>query len=682
MKHKRKLRVRRHDKPTSIDEQIADTFEDILVLLDEVEDEGLRELWRDAISDFTHSGNVSRLVEVCKWRRAVVPLDEFIFGETYLSQLEADIYPGVWQALQDLDTDQYDEAILKGALGIGKSTLANLATARDLYKISCMADPQATYGIARGSPIVFTMQSVRLSTAKKVVFTEFGRYVRNSPYFKTMYPYDKYVTSMMIFPEHNVTIMPLSSANSAAISMNVIAGQLDEANFMEKNMKSKSSMADADGVFDQAKNLYNTLASRRKSRFLKRENLPGTLFVISSSKFPDDFTELKARDAAQYGGPDDKMYVFEGSQWDIKGRENRDFFDEEEFTVQIGNETFPSKVIPRNDETGEDLEPVAPGCDSIRVPLNLRVDFERDCDGCIRDFAGLTTQATHPFITQRNKIAEANELAELYGYKNPIPVETVCLSLAMPSVDLTALRTDIDMPRHAHIDLAISGDGCGVAIGHIAGWKVEKVAATNSISILPIVAMDILLQVTAPVGGEIELADIRTLLISLRDVYGLNIESVTFDQFQSVDSRQILKKKGFAAGYRSVEGVEEYRTYREALYGGRLLQYQHEVANRELAQVESSKKGNKEKVDHRPNGSKDVADAAVGVVSFLLSRKSNWLPSDIVGTEPGMYLIGASTKADVDNVITSSDDADIDKEIARVRSRRKVTRRRSLRRRK
>lgn len=645
-----------------------------MVLLEELEDDKLRELWQDAISDFTRTGDVAKLLSASKWRRPVVPIDEFIFGDTYLRQNTNEVFPGVLDALHQLDTDQFDEAILKGALGIGKTTLANLATARDLYKLSCMANPHQVYGISTGSPIVFTMQSVRLSTAKKVVFGEFGRYVRNSPYFKTKFPYDKNITSEMIFPEHNISLMPVSSSGSAVISMNVIGGQLDEANFMEKSARSKSSLADNEGNFDQAKHLYNTLASRRKSRFIHREGLPGTLFIISSSRFPDDFTENKAKEAAMMGGEDDRIFVFGGSQWEIKGL---DKFSNEFFTVQIGNETYPSRVIERDPKTGEDTQAVAPGCDSIRVPMDLYLDFKRDVEGQIRDAAGMTTQSTHPFITQRHKIAEANQLAQQHGYENPCPVERVNLKAGIPGVVREVLRTDIDQPRHAHIDLGIRRDAAGLAIGHIAGWRLSIVGGTPEI--LPVVAYDIILQIVPPDGGEIELEDIRTFLVDLRNVYGLPLESISFDQFQSVDSRQILRKKGFAAGYASVEGVEEYRTYRDALYSGRILQYAHGVANRELAQVETvkPKTGTKEKVDHRPNGSKDVADGLVGVAAYLLNRKINWLPSIPIGTEPGLYLIGKKENAgkpSTGNVITSPHD--IENQLKRRKSLRKKTNRR------
>lgn len=643
--------------PKSLDEEIEDVFNEIVGSLSELDDPKLAEQWRDTLGDFVRTGDVKLLAELTKWRRQVVPLDEFLFGKGYLGLRDNEVYPGILEALWEVDSDRYDEVVLKGAIGIGKTTLANLAMARDLYKLSCMRSPHFTYGIATGTPIVFTIQSVRLSTARKVVFNEFGRYIRTSPYFKSKFMFDKFITSEMIFREHNISIMPVSSSGSAVISMNVIGGQMDEVNFMQKNLKSKSSEADEQGSFDQARQLYNTLASRRKSRFTEREDLPGALYLISSSRFPDDFTEQKAAESTMRGGDDDRMFVFEGSQWSVKGR---DRFSKEEFTVQIGNETYPSKVIPRDPETGKDLQKPDPGCDVIHVPMNWWKDFNRDVEGQLRDTAGMTTLSTHPFITQRNKIAEAMALAKENNYENPLSLEQAEFSMGLPELDAKLTRTDVKSPRHAHIDLGISKDACGIAVGHLAGYKVTEDTndkGKRTTEVLPIIAYDVILRVVPPMGGEIQLEDVRKFLRKLNSRYKLNIESVSFDGFQSVDSRQLLNKAGFKTSYLSVEKVEPWRSFRDALYDGRIMLPAHNWLAKELAEVETTiTPGNKEKIDHRPNGTKDVADGVVGVAAFLLHRRKNWNGAQFVGGRTGNFMLGskyASQRGRPDNVTGS-----------------------------
>jgi hypothetical protein len=407
---------------------------------------------------------------------------------------------------------------------------------------------------------------------------------------------------------------------------------MDEVNFLQKIHKSKSSQADEEGSFDQAKQLYNTLASRRKSRFINRGNLPGALYLISSSRFPDDFTETKAREAEMRGGKDNRIYVFEGSQWSVKGRQR---FMAEEFQVQIGNETSPSKVLKKDELPSK-------GCEVINVPMDFYEDFMRDVDGAIRDHAGMTTLATRPFISQRQKIHDANVLAQEYGYGNPMQLEQVELSVGLPDLPLKQfIRTDVKSWRAAHVDLGISKDACGIAVGHLAGYRVQHFKSdTGKVvpEILPVIAYDVVLRIVPPLGGEIQLEDVRKFLRKLNSRYKLGIKYVTFDGFNSVDSRQLLTKAGFQTGYLSVEKPEPWRTFRDALYTDRILLFQHHYLTKELTEVETTIHNNKEKIDHRANGTKDVADAVVGVAAFILGRRAAWNQMRFDGAKAGLFL--------------------------------------------
>jgi hypothetical protein len=668
----------------SLDEQIAVVFQDVLDQVQDLDDPKLRDLWQDALQMYSTTGDVSGLADVTKWRRPVVDMDEFLFGSAYLHLDKNEIYPGVLDACYEIDTDKFDEVVMKGAIGIGKTNLANFMMARDIYKLSCMRSPQMTYGIARGSPIVLTIQSVRLSTAKKVVFEELGRHILHSPYFMQKFRFNRLIKSAMVFPEHNISILPISSNMSAAISMNVIGGQLDEANFLQKIRKSKSSNADAQGNFDQAKALYNSVAARRKSRFINRGDLPCALYLISSSRFPDDFTEVKAAEAVMRGGDDDRIFVFEGSQWDVKGRDNRNFFTAEEFRVQIGNETYPSKVLTKKQPDGTYLDETPnAGCEILNVPMTFFKDFNRDVEGQIRDTAGRTTLATHPFIGQRDKIKKAFDNAIEHGYEKPMAIEEADFSVGLPELYKDKLRTDVKMPRHAHIDLGISHDACGIAVGHIAGQRISKhvdAAGHTGTEVLPVVAYDVVLRVVPPMGGEIQLEDVRKFLRKLNSKYNLNIETVTFDGFQSTDSRQLLNKAGFRAGYQSIEKIEPWRAFRDALYDERLLIPPNLFLQKELSEVERHVTNNKERVDHRPSGTKDVADAVVGVAAFLLSRRASWAQMQVSGGAEGLFLLGNPKRNRYANV--SELDAGIAKPNAGLATRSSsTTQRRSIKRR-
>jgi len=86
----------------------------------------------------------------------------------------------------------------------------------------------------------------------------------------------------------------------------------------------------------------------------------------------------------------------------------------------------------------------------------------------------------------------------------------------------------------------------------------------------------------------------------------------------SVDTIQILKKKGIRAEYLSVDrSIEPYQTLKESIYGGNISCHKMEVLLDELSRLEITKA---QKVDHPPGSSKDVADAVCGAVYMCVKE--------------------------------------------------------------
>jgi hypothetical protein len=618
---------------------LRDTLQSLNYEIKNLSDPLLKEQYEKALEETAKTGDLEEMLRLTRYVRGVVPLDEFLYSPTYLGIEENELYPGVLETLDALDSEQYVECVMKGAIGGGKTTAANLSMARQIYKISCMRNPQQTFGVQQHSSIVFTIQSVRLSTAKTAVFEEMGKFFNNSPYFREIFPYDRRITSQMKFMRHNVSVLPVSSSTSGAISMNVIGGLLDEVNFMQRVTQSKNTNADAEGEYHQAKELYLTLSKRRRSRFMNKGKLPGTLFLVSSSRYPDDFTEEKAAEAAMCGGDDPEIYVFSKSLWESKGRER---YQPEEFKVLVGNERTRSRILGDGEEVqGEDLR-------VISVPEDFRREFTKDIDGSIRDFAGETTLASRPFIHNREAIFECMDLADHYGYRSVIPHEDIDLEVSIASVMESAVRHDVKQMRVAHVDLAVTRDSAGLAVGHIAGTKtVERVnpdTKKRTVEVLPIIAYDLVLRIMPPRDGEIDFSKIRQIIYDLREVHNIPIKVVTTDGFQSVDFRQTLAKKGYATDYLSMDrNTQPYKTLRDALYEGRLFLPRHQTLVKELTELEYVQQRNKEKIDHKPRGSKDVADAVCGVASYLLTRRSTWTTQPRFQGTNGIMLHGNRT---------------------------------------
>ena len=62
--------------------------------------------------------------------------------------------------LRELNSGKYVEAVLTGAIGTGKSTIALFTTAYQLYVLSCLKDPHELFNLDPSSEIVFAFQSL------------------------------------------------------------------------------------------------------------------------------------------------------------------------------------------------------------------------------------------------------------------------------------------------------------------------------------------------------------------------------------------------------------------------------------------------------------------------------------------------------------------------------------------
>ena len=157
-----------------------------------------------------------------------------------------------------------------------------------------------------------------------------------------------------------------------------------------------------------------------------------------------------------------------------------------------------------------------------------------------------------------------------------------------------------------------------MAIGHVPQFiQVEKTGM-----MMPLVKFDMLLEVAPPLGGEIEFDKIRQTLIALMKL-GMPIKWLTLDSFQSRDTIQIMRKYGLITGIQSMDtSLLPYDTLKTAIYEGRVDFPMDEKLKGELLALEINYR--KRKVDHNDQNTKDLSDAAAGVVFGLTQRREVW----------------------------------------------------------
>jgi hypothetical protein len=545
-----------------------------------------------------------------------VSIETFIQDPAYVGS-DA-LYPEVMKALVDLNNpavedqehrsrlwNQYTEAVLTGGIGTGKSTIAVYSMLYQLYVLSCFRSPHEYFELDPTSEIVIIFQNRTERLAKAVDYDRFKALVEQSPYFKENFPFDHKLKSELRFP-NRIIVKPVSGSDTAAIGQNVISGIIDEVNFMETVERSRKSY---DGrTYDQASSLYETIARRRASRFQKRGNLPGLLCVVSSRRYPGQFTDQRederTRQIQETGST--SIYLYDRKLWEIKPEGT---YSGETFRVFIGNFSQKPRVLAANENDDGDLSEGI-----LDIPIEHKPEFDRDILNALRDIAGVSTQAIQPFFTNREAIAACfNERPSI---------------ISSPSTDFTTQSLTItptnfyrpELIRFVHLDLSISGDATGVVVGCVD--KFVQVQRGQEIEVLPHIHIDIVLQVFPPSDGEIPYHRIRELLYALRD-NGLNIEFISADSFQSVDMLQILQRAGFKTGQRSMDRtLAPYEILKSALYDNRVSIPEHHALRHELIALEVDHQS--KKVDHPPAGSKDVSDALAGVVHGLTMRREIW----------------------------------------------------------
>ncbi len=286
-------------------------------------------------------------------------------------------------------------------------------------------------------------------------------------------------------------------------------------------------------------------------------------------------------------------------------------FGPERFRVFVGDETRRPRILD------EGARVPAADDDLVRaVPEVHRPQFETDIFDAVRDILGVARLSTHPFIRNRDRLGDCFGKTRSLISRPDCDFEQTELAI-LPSRIEQVLDESFDFPRYCHLDLALSGDSAGLAIGHCRGFKRLKRSEMED-ELLPIIRLDVLLEIRPPAGGEIHFEKIRKLLYMLRE-RGMPLKWCSADSFQSSDMLQMLYAKGFSVGQESPDknpGI--YEVLKAAIYDRRVEAPEHPKALSELARLERDPKTGK--LDHPLDGSKDVADAMACVVFGLASR--------------------------------------------------------------
>ncbi len=553
--------------------------------------------------------------EAHRYRLLPVDLRTFVESRRYLGR-RGIVYPAVMDAIAEMNDGSYVESVLTGGIGSGKTTAALLGMAWQHYLLSVLKDPHAAFGLDPASEILSVFQSLNARTARDNDYTRFRHMIAASPYFREVFPPDATRGAEIAFPRR-IVARSLTGNVHAAIGANVMNALLDEINFMQI-VEDSAQSADG-GVFDQALEMYNGIVRRRKSRFLRDGRLPGMVYLVSSKRYPGEFTDRKIEEARRERAERGRssIFVYDRTVYDIKPAGT---YGAARWSLFLGDTTRRPRILS-DEESGEEGAAVPPEDAHLirRIPHEFKSEFEHDLLSAIRDIAGCSTLATNPYLINTEAVAAA------FGARpSVLSLERTDFVTTRPAI----LREHIahpQEPRLAHVDLAVSGDSAGVAVGYVERFvdvPRSGMQGGSTIERMPRIAFDLVLEVTPPRNGEIEFESLRRLFYALREA-GMNLKWIGFDTYQSRDSIQLLRQQGFVTGTQSMDADSTaYDVAKTALYDGRVAAPAHEHARTELIRLERDPRTGR--IDHPAGFSKDCADAMAGVIYGLTYRRDTW----------------------------------------------------------
>lgn len=584
-----------------------------------------RQILNQIFSEVKDSGSSVTLNQLLEadFIRHPVSIDEFLDNPYYMGKYGKSIYDAWRKDLRDLFADEgIYEYIFTGALGIGKTTIAEFAMLYCIYRLSCLRDPVEYHGLMKDSDIVFGIYNV-FKYKSEPAYNRLMRRVQNSPYFIENFPCKK---TELVFP-NNIKVIT-GSSDLGALGENLMCILLDEMNFMKH--------PDAGSELSQAHKLYDSTLRRLKSRFLTSGRIPGLMLLISSKKSETSFVETHIREIKTLNLKGAKISDY--SLWDVKP-EN---YSKITFRILIGNRFVASKIL----DVGETV-PMEMSDRVFEIPIDFIQDFQRDIDGSIRDILGKSTIAVSPLIKDRKSVFDAVDKTRTDPFKkNPIFITTKDSIDITKYLDVSKLarvvagvyspKVDADAPRFLHVDVGLTGDSAGIAMSHVSRVDnyIDYTRLKTGIPVVkPHIYVDLLLSIRAPVVGEIDLTKIVDFIVYLNTL-GYEFSVCSYDGFQSRHSIQMLDKTNIKAETFSVDRNDDaYITLKNVLadrcleyyyhpvllgsdtpidgklYQGELLELQHDI--------------NKGKVDHPHTNSKDLSDAlAASVHKAYISKLS------------------------------------------------------------
>lgn len=580
--------------------------------------------------------------------REIMPIRSWLESEYHLGPNAVRIYDYWKETLAEIfdekrdDSNRINEVILGGSIGVGKSTIGEIILIRKFYELSCFENICSMLGLMSTSSIVFLYFSINKYQANLTGFGDVRAMLDSIPYFRDEFPRNSKIDSLLLLPEN--IMMTYGSGSQHAIGMNMMGCILDEANFFRGESRDGAMGANATSKIGE---LYSSIINRQKSRFVTEGGMDHSLCVlISSSTSTSSFTEQRIRQSK--GDPhtivrtptlwevkpnnySKKMfYVFKGSNMmepyiinslddinQFRLAEGMKRIDQEEATAES-----PEAKVEEADVIESEIKKLPPHYQDLflAVPENFKPGFDSNIITALQDIGGVSTAPTGKLFTS----VEVYNKSIVGWINHPFISESITISTGdrirvAEYLKKGVIFRDLHKPRYAHLDQSATSDCTGISVVYI-----DKIIEEDGVK-KPIIAVDFMIRIVPPKPPKrLAIYKLRDFMVWLAQNKGIRWGKITYDFWNSEESRQILTEMGYDAGYQSVDKTDKaYVDFVTLMYEERVKTYDYAPFKREIFSVIHDR--DRKKVDHPKTledgtvGSKDVSDSLVGAIFNAVS---------------------------------------------------------------
>jgi hypothetical protein len=630
-----------------------ETNSEIDDILDKLNDEELASL--EAILDEVGATGNSQIADTCaemEWEEVPVPIEEWLNSYHHVGDLKDSIYPVLKRDLIELFTGNYHEVILTGSTRWGKDFFSCTAMTRLLYELCCLRDPAQSMGLGAGESIHVVPISRTTQQARRIVFGGIASKLNLAPWWRNKF---KETLDYIEFPDKKITIVGGASSDASALGLNVYTALVDEGNFMGMVKASEAAKSAGGKTHDRAQMICDALVRRIQGTY-RHSGVKGMLFLISSKRATDDFTERRIREHIK-NGTTQGVFVRDYATWHVRPEP---FRNQKWYRCSVSAAEGRCRILDDDEKAPTDAV-------VFDFPHDFLDEFQRDPAGATRDIAGIATDTYAPFIANRPAIEKMfdEHRPQVFAVRE-WDMATGRLEINWDDVITTNARGEQipvccpNAARHVHIDLSKNMCATGFNLCHQAGM-VEVVRTDTegkkSIEEAPVFHIDGMLRIVAGSANEIDHSEVRSVIYRLNEG-GFNVRSVSMDHWMSVPNMQLLKKHGFRVKELStVKKIDPFDCSRGALYEGRIVSPSHPQLQDELRSLELDPKRPhwRPKVIVQPGHTKDLADAWAGGIYYLaenhkggvlLAPSTGSSVSPMVGNKKHQWSNGEVTFAD------------------------------------